>query len=362
MQTIKDILRKLNALAPTAIAYSWDNVGLMLGSPDWEVKKILLTLDVTENAINKAIEIGADLILAHHPFIFRPVKSITDPRHIKLIEKRIGVISIHTNLDLVHGGVNTALAEILGLSDWEPLSTESGTEWLKFEMSIPETHLAQMLKALAEAGAGKVGAYDMCSTTWDSEVRFRPQANSNPFSGETGIVAQDKVKRLSFMAESFHRFAIETTIKQVHPYEEPGYTITKVENPSPSYKLGLIGKLKTPLEMSEFAEFVKSKLQAPSVKLWPANNSDGSMIKTVAICGGSGTSVLGKAIGKADILVTADLTYHTILDSPIPLIDAGHLYTEYPVLKNLESYLADDSLKFEYLPLDEHEYSGLVTI
>ncbi|MDP8231336.1 MAG: Nif3-like dinuclear metal center hexameric protein [Candidatus Zophobacter franzmannii] len=359
MPTIKDILNKMNVLAPTQIAYSWDNVGLMLGDPNWEVKKILLTLDVTPNAIKKAIDAGVDLIIAHHPFIFRPIKSVTDPKFISLIENRIGVISFHTNLDLVVGGVNTSLAKALGLTDWQPLATESGTEWLKFEMSIPEIHLDLMKEAINNAGGGRIGDYDNCSTTWDANVHFRPLKGSNPYSGTQGVISNNKVVKFTFMIEAFRRFSIESVIKSVHPYEQPGYTITKVENPVPTYSLGVIGKLEKPIPMNAFAKFVKAELSAPSVKLWPAGKDADTLISTVAVCGGSGTSVLGKAIGRADLLVTADLTYHTILDSPLPLIDAGHLYTEYPVLKSLENYLAEDTLEFSYLSLTEHEYSEL---
>ncbi|MBN2830456.1 MAG: Nif3-like dinuclear metal center hexameric protein, partial [Candidatus Cloacimonetes bacterium] len=72
--------------------------------------------------------------------------------------------------------------------------------------------------------------------------------------------------------------------------------------------------------------------------------------------------IIGKVLGRADLLVTADLTYHTILDSQLPLIDAGHLYTEFPVLEQLEKYLSDVELEFVYLTLDEHEYNGLISL
>ncbi len=362
MLTIKDILNRLNTLAPTAIAYHWDNVGLMLGSPDWEVKKILLTLDVTDKAIKKAIEIKADLIISHHPFIFRAINCITNPVYIELIQKRIAVISMHTNLDIVDGGVNTALAETLGLSDWQALSHESGTDWLKFEVYLPEEDLDRVKKAVADSGGGKIGFYDSCSSSWQVESNFKPLHGSNPTLGTNDELSTVKEVKLEFMAESFLKATMMRVIHANHSYEEPVYTITKVENPIPTYSLGLIGKLAEPIDFRSFATFVKKQLNAPFVRLWYGNKSKESNVTTVAVCGGSGASVIGKAIGKADILVTADLTYHTILDSKLPLIDAGHLFTEYPVLKKLENYLSCDELEFEYLTLDEHEYTTLESI
>jgi dinuclear metal center YbgI/SA1388 family protein len=362
MITIKDILARMNKLAPTQIAYSWDNVGLMVGEPDWQVRKILLTLDVTKAAITKAIAEKADLIISHHPFIFRPIKSVTDPRIIKLIENKIGVISFHTNLDLVNGGVNTTLAQKLELCNLEPLAHESGTDWLKFELYVPEAHLESIRNALTTAGAGRIGMYDNCSASWEVEGSYRPLAGSKPFAGNEGEISHEREIKLEFMAETFRRSAIETSIKSNHPYEQPVYTITKVENPVPTYSLGIIGSLEAPLTMLEFSEKVKDKLSAKHVRLWTAGKDCNDLISRVAVCGGSGTSIIGKVLGRADLLVTADLTYHTILDSQLPLIDAGHLYTEYPILEQLADYLADAELEFVYLTLNEHEFSGLMEI
>ncbi|MBN2830497.1 MAG: Nif3-like dinuclear metal center hexameric protein, partial [Candidatus Cloacimonetes bacterium] len=287
MPTIKDILAKMNKLAPTQIAYSWDNVGLMVGDPEWQVKKILLTLDVTKAAIEKAIAEKADLIVSHHPFIFRPIKSVTDPRIIKLIENKIGVISFHTNLDLVNGGVNTALAQKLELCDLEPLTHESGTEWLKFELYVPESHLENLRNALIAARAGRIGMYDNCSASWEVEGRYKPLAGSNPFNGTAENISAEKEIKLEFMAEAFRRSAIETTIKSNHPYEQPVYTITKVENPVPTYSLGIIGSLKEPLTMLEFGAKVKDKLSAKHVRLWTAGRDGDDLISRIAVCGGS---------------------------------------------------------------------------
>ena len=259
---VKDIIKFLNDFTNPKLAFKWDNVGFQLGDAETEVQKILLTLDVTENAINKAIKEKVNMIISHHPFIFKPIKKITNPLYLKLIKNNISVKCAHTNLDVMQNGVNDALAQKLGLQ------------------------------------------------------------NPKIILQETGLTSE----------------------------------ITKYfQRDDENLGLGLIAELRNPQKLSEFAKFVKTKLKCPFIKLWLGNKNENTLIKKIAICGGSGSNLIPKIIGKADVFVSSDFTYHTILGSPIPLIDAGHFYTENPVLTNLAQILENFNLEIIMLKPTEHE-------
>lgn len=138
MITAADILSFLETIAPKAYKEEWDNVGLLCGRADKEVRTVLIALDPFEDVAAEAISIGADLIITHHPLIFRPLYSVTDATSVgrvvrTLTANDICAINAHTNLDLAPGGVNDVLANTLGLHNVQvvnPQGTDSqGREW-----------------------------------------------------------------------------------------------------------------------------------------------------------------------------------------------------------------------------------------
>ncbi|MFO7896539.1 MAG: Nif3-like dinuclear metal center hexameric protein, partial [Candidatus Cloacimonadales bacterium] len=206
-----------------------------------------------------------------------------------------------------------------------------------------------------------IGNYSDCLNSLPVEGQFRPSPASNPHLG-----AQDKLEKvqeikLEFFAESISLPAIIKALQRSHPYETPVYALYPQER-SKNFGLGLLGNLAAPEKMSDFAQRVKRELAVPALNLWPAKYSDDKLISRVAVCGGSGSSLLSQLSGQADIFVSADFTYHTILDSKIPLIDAGHFYTEYPVLEVLENLLQNFDCEISKLTPAEHEISRLQNI
>jgi dinuclear metal center YbgI/SA1388 family protein len=356
---VKDIVKILDTFAPKGLAMKWDNVGLQLGSPEWKVKKVLLSLDVTPNAIDKAIATGCSMIVAHHPMIFKPVKSLTNPLHLKLIENRIAVYCAHTNLDTIQGGVNTKLAETLGLKNIRFLSHETGAEWKYVKVFVPHDNVEEMIVELGKVGAGIIGNYNNCFNYHNVAGRFTPNEYANP---SVGNVTTDNIideVELQFYVDSFYLPKVIKAIHKYHPYETPSFVVLNAERENSAYGLGVIADLEEPMKLDKFAKHVKTALKAPSVKCWPGKYSFKKEIKTVALCGGSGSSVLRKALGVADVFVSGDFTYHTVLDSRMPLIDAGHIYTENPILDVLQEKLAVLDIKFDRLTSDEHEISKL---
>ncbi|MCK4654596.1 MAG: Nif3-like dinuclear metal center hexameric protein [Candidatus Cloacimonetes bacterium] len=352
---VKDIVAHIHKIANPGLALEWDNVGFQLGDAEQEVKKILLTLDVTENAINKAIKENVDLIISHHPLILKPIKKITNPLYLKLIINNVSVFCIHTNLDVVKKGVNFALAEKLGLRNLEFLSSETGSKLFQVAVYVPESSMENVAKVAFETGAGIIGNYSHCLNDYEVSGQFKPLPGSSPTVGKQGKLERVTEQKIEFFVDSFNLQNVITAIKKAHPYETPVYVVYPQERISENYGLGLIGELTNNSTLKNFAELVKRKLKAPFVKLWLADKELNSPVHKIAICGGSGSSLLPQVYGRADVFVSSGFNYHTLLDSKIPLIDAGHFYTENPVLENLAEMLSGFDVEIIMLSPEEHE-------
>lgn len=362
MAKVKEIIGAIHKVANPQLAMGWDNVGLQVGDAEKEVNKVLLTLDVTENAVEKAIKIKAELIIAHHPLIFKPIKNITNPLYLKLIKNDVAVFSAHTNMDVAKEGVNYALAEKLGLRDLQFISSETGAELYQVAVFVPRTKMTEVADAAFAAGAGKIGNYQNCIHDYDVSGQFKPLAGSNPNLGEVGKLHKTVERKLEFFVESFHLNPVIKAIKKAHPYETPVYAVYKQQRQSDNFGLGLIGNLSQPISLEALAAEVKEKLGCKYVKLWLAGQESAGKVEKIAVCGGSGSSLLAAVQNRAQVFISADFTYHTMLDSPMPLIDAGHFYTEYPVLEKFENILQQFSLKIEHLLPQEHEIKNEVVV
>jgi dinuclear metal center YbgI/SA1388 family protein len=357
--TVSDVVNLLHKTAHPDLAFEWDNVGFQIGDCNREVRKILLTLDVTENAINKAIQEHFDLIISHHPFIFKPLKKITNPLYLKLIKNDIAVFCAHTNLDVIKKGVNAALASKLKLQNVRFLSSESGAAVYHLAVYVPADNMIEVTEAAFAAGAGIIGNYSNCLNDYEVSGQFLPQDDSNPVLGKHGKLEKVVERKLEFFVDSFQLTRVLEAMKKAHPYETPAYAVYPQQKPNENYGLGMMGELLQEMKLNDFASFVKEQLKAPFVKLWLANKKKSDMIKKVAVCGGGGSSLLPQVHGKADVFVSSDFTYHTILESKIPLIDAGHFYTENPVLQNIREMLQFFELEIIDFKAEEHEISRL---
>jgi dinuclear metal center YbgI/SA1388 family protein len=359
---VSELLALLNKLAPPGLASSWDNVGLQVGSTDWKADKVLLTLDVTPSVVEYAIKHKFGTVISHHPFIFRPISSVTRPDVLSLIEHRIAVIAMHTNLDVVPDGVNYALAEVLGLKVTGILSAETGSKWYHGSVTVPPLYLEKVADAIHSAGAGKIGFYDKCSTRQMVTGTFRPLDGSNAFLGKPGQYEQVDEVELEFMVDSFNLQSVKKALASSHPYETPAVWFSEVENNNPAYGLGLVGTLPKAEKLSAFAAKVKSKLKAPYVQLWTAGKEKDTLVKTIAVCGGAGGSLINTASAVADVYVTGDINHHAMLESRIPLINAGHFYTEFPVLDKLNRILKQEKITSSVYPLNKHEVNNNLLI
>jgi len=330
---LSDILGIIAKIAPPGLAESWDNPGLQVGDPTDTVSSIMVALDATPAVIKSALDSGCNLLITHHPLIFTPRKSISaaTPEGASLftaIRGGLSIVSMHTNYDCADGGLNDLLAERVGLSGCEPLQVTARDELAKLVVFVPEERLEQVRSALLPH-AEALGAYIDCSFSAAGVGTFTPLDGANPFIGSVGTREQVAEYRLELLIErSVLPRAIKTLVA-AHPYEEPAFDIYPLLNEGRRFGLGRIGRLSEPVSLSAFAAGLRGSLAAPGVRF--VGDPD-SRLSRVAVCGGSGASLLRVAVrAGADALVTGDVKFHEAREAEelgIALIDAGHFSTE----------------------------------
>jgi len=329
---LSELCSYLDTAIPLSFQEGYDNSGLQVGQPDMEVASALLTLDVTENVIDEAVQKGCGLVISHHPLIFNEIKKITDRYPagrilLKAIRNDVAVYSSHTNLDMMNDGVSRRMARKLGLRNvtvLQPLKERL----IKLVTFIPEDHLDKVREAVFNAGAGFIGNYDRCGFTVSGTGSFRAGEGTNPFTGEKGEVHLEKEARFETVFFSHLRQKIIDALLETHPYEEVAYDLYPLENDNIDYGLGCTGELDEPISEKGFLDLVSSVFAAHGTRY---SALTGRMIGKVALCGGAGASLLNRAVAvKADAFVTGDIKYHTWFeaDNRILLADCGHFETE----------------------------------
>ena len=329
---IKDVIAHIESFAPPALQESYDNAGLIVGDKNQDLKGILICLDSIEAVVDEAIEMGANLIVAHHPILFSGLKKITGNSYmerviIKAIKNDIAIYAAHTNLDNVQNGVNAIFAEKLGLTNTKILSPKKGL-LNKLITFIPESHLNAVQNALYEAGAGKIGKYSECGFSAKGRGTFKAEEGTTPFVGERGKRHTESEYRLETIFPSHLKGKIIQALNTHHPYEEVAYDIYSVENIWTEVGSGMIGTLNESMEIIDFLTFLKDKMKCGSIKYTKPHKKK---ISKVAICGGSGSFLLGSAKAKnADIFITGDFKYHQFFDAEDKIIiaDIGHYESE----------------------------------
>jgi len=343
----KEIFNLVEELAPCRLAENWDNPGLQVGDPRSWVDRVMLALDVNINVAREAGGKGAGLIISHHPLFIKPYRSVRLDRPdgelvSYLLGNNIAVYSAHTNLDNTVGGVNSVLAEKLGLKDVSVMCPAGRERYLKLAVFVPDGHVEEVRNALSEAGAGWIGNYSHCTFMTPGTGTFKPLEGTNPYIGRTGEIEQVAEYRLETIVPSGETDAVIRAMQRAHPYEEVAYDLYPLENAGPVYGPGMVGSLPQPVTLRQFAEKVKEGLSLPALRLGGAPESN---VQRIAVCGGSGADLWPEALkAGADVLVTGDVKYHAAQDmlaAGIKFIDAGHYGTEMVVMPALRGYLAE---------------------
>ncbi len=342
---VKKISQCLEELFPVSLQESYDNSGLLIGSQNKDVSKALITLDVTHDVLDEAIDQGCGLIIAHHPLIFSGLKkltgdNITEEIVIKAIQSDIAVYAVHTNMDNSIGGVNSILSQKLGLTNTRILSPgNSGLS--KVVCFCPVSHLETVQQSMFLAGAGNIGNYDSCSYFSGGTGTFRALSGSNPFVGEQDKLHKEEEFRLETIVPDYKLNAVVRAMIKSHPYEEPAYDIYKLQNKHNTTGSGMIGELEVETDIVEYLKYVKSSLNVAYLK---HNELINRKVKKVAVCGGSGSFLINNAAKQgADIFISSDIKYHDFFEhlGNMTIVDAGHFETEHPVKELLYSILKE---------------------
>ncbi len=330
--TIKEIATALEKFAPLPLQDGFDNAGLQIGLTDAEVTGVLLCLDVTEQIIDEATALGYNLIVSHHPLLFRPLKRITGSNYvercvIKALANGISIYSAHTNLDNAHNGVNYHIANKLGLKNVRILVPKENS-LLKLAVYVPVSHAEVVREALFNAGCGNIGNYDSCSYNIEGTGTFRAHEGCNPYCGSIGSIHNEAEVRIETILPAYLKNKAISALLKAHPYEEPAYDLYPTENKWSSVGSGVIGELEDECDEKSFLLNIKETFSAGCVKHTPFR---GKPIKRVALCGGAGASFASAALSSgADLYLTGEARYHELFDNTDRMMYAiiGHYESE----------------------------------
>lgn len=326
------VIQLMEQLAPKHYAVENDKIGLQLGTLNKPINKILVALDVTDAVVDEAIEHGAELIIAHHAIIYRPLAKLDTSTaagrlYEKLIKNDIAVYISHTNLDVTDGGINDWLADLVGIvPEGRQCLEEVHTDKLyKLVVFVPESHHEQVLEAIWRSGAGEIGGYSNCSFNISGTGTFVPGPGTTPYIGAQGKLERvDEIRIETIVPYSVHRKAVQAMLK-AHPYEEVAYDLYPIDLKGRSFGLGRAGKLAKPVTLGELAEQAKRIFDVPAVRVV---GSLDQVVRKAAVLGGAGARYVRHAVfAGADVLITGDIDYHTAHDAlaaGMTIIDPGH--------------------------------------
>lgn len=351
--TIKELTSFLEQIAPPQYQESYDNAGLIVGNPNTVIKGVIVCLDSTEAVIEEAVAQGCNLVIAHHPIVFKGLKRLNGANYVErtimtAIKNDIAIYAIHTNLDnMYRNGVNRKIADMLGLTQQRVLAPKRQV-LMKLTTFVPFDNTQAVLNALYEAGAGQVGEYKNCSFRTKGIGTFKPTGTANPHIGTLEQEEEVDEHRIEVIFPSFLEKNILKTLKKAHPYEEVAYYIHLLENDNQEVGSGMIGELTQAADPMSFLKGVKHTMKASSVRytspLAIGNTSELKAVKRVAVCGGSGGFLLGHAIAAgADVFITADYKYHEFFDADgkIMIVDIGHYESEQYTIGLLTDILSE---------------------
>ena len=332
MTKIKDVIHYLETIAPHAYQESYDNSGLLTGNDNDEISGLLISLDCTEEVVDEAIQRKCNLIISHHPIIFKGLKKLTGQNYvertvIKAIQNSIALYAIHTNLDNVSTGVNFRFAQKIGLQNLSILSPKSGT-LSKLVTFVPQENFKEVLHVLYKAGAGDIGNYSECSFNIDGIGTFTPNDKANPSIGNSGEAEEVNEKRVEVLVPNHKVQRVLGALRKTHPYEEVAYYLTSIDNLNQEVGAGIVGELESEITKEEFLGLLKDKMGLEVIKY--THGYKGS-IRKIALCGGAGSFLLNsaKAVG-AHAYISADFKYHEFFDAENKLMicDIGHYESE----------------------------------
>jgi len=342
---IAEVIAYLEHLAPLSWQENYDNSGLIVGDPTCELTQALICLDSTEEVVDEAIANRCNLIIAHHPIVFKSLKSITGRNYVekallKCIKNDITLYAIHTNLDNFRGGVNAEIGERLGLENLQILAPQKNSLF-KLSVFVPVEAQQHVSMAMFEAGAGTIGNYSNCSFYAQGMGTFTPLKGAKPYIGAINKLEQTPEYKLEMIVEEHRIMEVIDALKKSHPYEEVAYDLVALHNTNAHQGAGMIGELPHAMDTIEWLLSVKKTFQCGVIRHTKLVKKT---LKKIAFCGGSGSFLLPRAMQlDADVYLSADFKYHEFFDAQDSIIiaDIGHFESEQYTIQRLNKLLSE---------------------
>ncbi len=353
---IQDIISYLESIAPLSLQESYDNSGLIVGNKNSTVSKVLISLDVTEEVVQEAMDKSCELIIAHHPIVFTGLKKFNGKNYvertvIKAIKNDVAIYAIHTNLDNVAQGVNHEIGKRLGLKNLQILDPKPNS-LKKLVSFVPLSHKDKVLNALFSAGAGVLGNYSEASFQSEGIGTFKANSEAKPYVGNAGKRHEEKEARVEVLMKSAIQGDVLMALMNSHPYEEVAYEVYPIENKDNSVGSGMVGELEEEMDAMEFLQKIKNTMGAESLRFTKLHKKK---VKKIAWCGGSGSFLLSKAIAaKSDLFMSSDFKYHQFFDADNQIIiaDIGHYENEQYTIDLIANELKKKFSSFAFLLTD----------
>ncbi len=349
--TVGDMLRLVHQCCPPELAYDWDNVGLLVGNPAARVERVMIALEADDRVIATTAQRHCELLITHHPLIFRPLKTLRsdDPatrRLLRLSSRGIALIAAHTNFDRSSCSMNRYIAkelELANTSAFEPFlllrDRPADAATYKFVVFTPRDYQADIIEAIDRGGGAAQGAYSHATFSTPGIGTFTPKRGAHPFIGKIGHMTSVSEIRVEAFVPAAAVANVICEVKKVHPYEEPAWDIYKLAAAPPDFTtpenaintgLGVMGTLPKELTMQKLGEKIARvcKVTYPPM----ITGKPDTPVRTVAVMGGSGGSMLGTLLARRpDVFITGEFGYHEALaanEHGINIIALGHANSE----------------------------------
>jgi dinuclear metal center YbgI/SA1388 family protein len=326
------------------LAESWDNVGLLLGDLTSEVRKVMTCLTVTPQSTAEAVVDSAQLVVSHHPILFRPTQRITAENEqgkmlLELARAGVSVYSPHTAFDNTAGGINDILCRRLGLGDVQPLRPGKSAE-CKLVVFVPDSDLAKVSDALFQAGAGRIGQYRECSYRSSGTGTFFGLESTNPTIGQKGRREEATEWRLEVICPEADVPNAIRAMRQAHSYEEPAFDVYPLQPRVAPFGAGRFGLLPTAESLAVFAARVRLALNAGHIQV--IGDRQQSVRKVAVACGAAGEFLSDAVRIGADVFLTGEMRFHDHLAAEaqgLAVVLPGHYATERPGVEELATLL-----------------------
>ncbi|MDD3735575.1 MAG: Nif3-like dinuclear metal center hexameric protein [Bacteroidales bacterium] len=330
--TLSEFVSWLEELIPLSFQEDYDNSGLQVGDPGAMISSVLLAVDVTPEVLAEAVSHGCDLVLSHHPLIFRPLRHITGGNNSEVCVARalrhgIAVYSTHTSFDNTANGVSRILAEKIGLQRINVLSPLKG-RLFRLVTFVPDSHASAVRDALFAAGAGNIGNYDRCSFNVTGEGTYRAGEGADPFAGSIGEYHAEPEVRIEVVVPAHVKGACVRALLAAHPYEEVAWDLIALDNEYRGAGAGAIGALPEPLAGAALLQVLQGFTGLPVIRY---SGDPARTVRRVAVCGGAGSALINDAArAGADAFITGDIKYHSFMEAPPDMLvaDIGHYESE----------------------------------